>query len=172
MEEKNMNKLKRFFTKPMAIAASFALCLCLTGITAFAATGKIGGFFKDITRWDGAVIGSSYEQATDEVEVTVNNAEGELIVELTLLNADVVPYREFEMFGIDQYKIVDRKGTVVAENALATMSLIENGKVSIRIPLDNIASGEYTLIVSKLVGSSKADQPLLLSGIWKCDFTY
>ena len=76
------------------------------------------------------------------------------------------------MFGIYQYEIVDQNGIVVAENELANMALIKDGKVTIHIPFDSVASGEYTLIVSKLVGSSKADQPLLLSGMWNCEFTY
>lgn len=45
------------------------LCLCLTGVTALAATGKLQGFFSDITGWNGAVVGTSYEQATKELEV-------------------------------------------------------------------------------------------------------
>ena len=62
MEEETMRKNKRttFFRKPMVAVASLALCICLTGISAMAATGKLQGFFKDITRWDGAVVGTSY----------------------------------------------------------------------------------------------------------------
>ena len=52
MEKKRMNKM---FKRPMVVAASFALCVCLTGVTALAATGKLEGFFKDVKRWDGAV---------------------------------------------------------------------------------------------------------------------
>ena len=71
MEEEMMRKDKRttFFRKPIVAVASLALCICLTGISAMAATGKLQGFFKDITRWDGAVVDTSYEQATNEVEV-------------------------------------------------------------------------------------------------------
>lgn len=49
-EEQTMHKntTKKFIKKPMAVAASFVLCLCLTGVTALAATGKLQGFFKDI----------------------------------------------------------------------------------------------------------------------------
>ena len=37
-------------------------------------------------------------------------------------------------------------------------------------PLENISDGEYTLIVSELVGSAKAEQPLGLTGNWECSF--
>ena len=38
-------KTNRFFKKPLATAAAIALCLCIGGVTAIAATGK--GYFKD-----------------------------------------------------------------------------------------------------------------------------
>ena len=67
-EKKRMNKM---FKKPMVAVASFAVCVCLMGVTALAATGKLEGYFRDIKRWDGAVIGTAYEQATDEVELNI-----------------------------------------------------------------------------------------------------
>ena len=56
--EKRMRKDKEnaFFGKPAATAAAVALCICLTGMTAAAATGKLQGLFKDIIRWDGAIV--------------------------------------------------------------------------------------------------------------------
>ena len=50
------------------------------------------------------------------------------------------------------------------------MSAIANNKVLVNIPLDDVGNGEYTLIVSELVGSAKADQPLGLTGSWECSF--
>ena len=55
------------------------------------------------------------------------------------------------------------KETVNYEKEVETSTVIEN------IP-ENISDGEYTLIVSELVGSSKADQPLGLTGTWECSF--
>lgn len=151
-------------------AAALIICLCLSGITVLAATGKLKGFFKDIKRWDGAVVETSYEQATDEVKLSVIGVTDRLTVEITMLNPGTVPCASFELFGIHKYQIIDGSGNIVAENEAVGMSPIETGKVSVSIPLDNIPDGEYTLIVSKLIGSAKADQPLVLTGTWECKF--
>lgn len=166
-EKKKMNKM---FKKPMVAVASFALCVCLMGVTALAATGKLEGYFRDIKRWDGAVIGTAYEQATDEVEVNIIEVSDKLVVEITMVKPKEAPYSFFEMFGIKKYKIVDTNGNVIVENENLEMSAIANNKVLVNVPLDGVANGEYTLIVSELVGSSKAEQPLGLSGTWECSF--
>ena len=166
-EKKSMNKM---FKKPMVAVASFALCVCLMGVTALAATGKLEGYFRDIKRWDGAVIGTAYEQATDEVEVNIIEVSDKLVVEITMVKPKEAPYSFFEMFGIKKYKIVDTNGNVIVENENLEMSAIANNKVLVNVPLDGVANGEYRLIVSELVGSSKAEQPLGLTGTWECSF--
>ena len=169
-EEKKMNTVKQFFRKPMVVAAAFALCFCLTGVTALAATGRLEGYFKDVKRWDGAVIGTTYEQATGEVEVKILEVTDELVVEVAMLQPETAPYCCFESFGINNYKIMDKNGTVVAKNEPLELSTITDSKVRIDISLNNIAAGEYTLVINELVGSKKADQPLVLSGTWECEF--
>ena len=166
-EKKSMNKM---FKKPMVAVASFALCVCLMGVTALAATGKLEGYFRDIKRWDGAVVGTAYEQATDEVELNIVEVSDKLVVEITMVKSKEAPYSFFEMFGIKKYKIVDRNGNVIVENENLEMSAIANNKVLVNVPLDDVGNGEYTLIVSELVGGSKADQPLGLAGTWECSF--
>lgn len=168
-EKKRMNKM---FKRPMVAAASFALCVCLTGVTALAATGKLEGFFRDIKRWNGAVVGTSYEQATDEIDMKVVNITDELSVEVTMLEPNTAPYSFLEMFGINEYKIVDENGNTVMENEVIEMSVMENDNVTLKIPLNTISEGKYTLVVSELIGSAKADQPLVISGIWECEFSF
>ena len=172
MEEKTMRKntTKNFFKRPMAVAASLALSFGLMGVTALAATGKLEGFFKDIIRWDGAVTGTSYEQATDEVELSVMNVSDELEIKVAMVNPVVVPYSVFELFGVESYQIVDVAGNVIIEGEPTEMVEVVDGKVNISISLDDISSGKYKLIVRQLVGSAKADQPIVLSGAWECEF--
>ena len=81
MEEHNMNNRKNnsFFKKPVAVFAVLAVCLSLS-VTALAAAGTLKGFFRDITNWRGAVVGTSYEQATDEIVVNVTANGEELTV--------------------------------------------------------------------------------------------
>lgn len=172
MEEKTMRKntSKKFLGRPVVAVASLVLCLCLTGVTALAATGKLQGFFKDITDWKGAVTGTAYEQATDEVELSVALVADELAVAVTMLKPEEAPYSSFETFGIESYKIVDLAGSVIAEGEATALAEVVDGKVNVNISLDNISSGEYKLIVNKMVGSAKADQPLVISGTWECEF--
>ena len=172
MEEKRVskNKVYRFSKKSMAAVGALAICVCVTSVTALAATGKLQGFFKDVLRWDGAVIGTTYEQATEEVELEIIEAADDLVVELFMVNPKNVPYSTFEMFGVERYKIVDMSGKTVAESKEAVMEEIIEGKVVIHIPLTDVTEGKYKLVVSEMTGSSKADQPLVLSGNWEAAF--
>ena len=165
-EKKSMKTIKR----PMVAVASFAICVCLTGVSALAAIGKLEGFFRDIKRWDGAVVGTSYEQATDEVELNIVEVSDKLVVEITMVNSNTAPYSFFEILGIKDYRIVDANDNVIVENKNLEMSVISGDKIYINVPLENVDDGEYTLMVNELVGSAKADQPLVLTGTWECDF--
>ncbi len=178
MEENNMSKMKRIsknngstsFKKYM-VAASLVLCVCLTGVTTLAATGNLQGFFKDITRWDGAVVSTSYEQATDEIDVSVIAASDELIVTINMINPTTAPYSSFDTFGIESYEIVDLEGTVVVEGNTTEMSEILDDKSIISIPFETLSNGSYKLVITEFVGNAKADQPLIISGNWEYEFT-
>ena len=172
MEEKEMRKNtpKKFFIRPVAAAACLALCICLTGVTALAATGKLQGFFKDITRWDGAVVGTSYEAAADEVELRVKAVSKELVLEWTMADPNTAPYSTFELLGVKNYKIVDLDGNVVVEGEMEEKARVADGRATTVISLENIPSGAYKLVVDELEGSAKADQPLVISGSWECEF--
>ena len=167
-----MRKDKRttFFRKPIVAVASLALCICLTGISAMAATGKLQGFFKDITRWDGAVVGTSYEQATEEVEVKAAETAVGLAVEVTFLDPDKAPYMFFEQMGIHAANIVDMDGKVIVKDLTSEPVDVQDGKVNIQISLENMVAGNYTLQIRELVGSKKAEQPLVVYGVWECEF--
>lgn len=172
MEEENMKKSrKNIFQKPMVAVAALALCLCVTGVSALAATGKLEGFFKDITRWDGAVTGTTYEQATDEVEIVIGDVTDSLEVNLTFLKAKQPPYSEFETLGINNYQILDKTGKAMIKGAETAAVAINNGQVQLSVFLEEVPAGEYKLVVTELVGGSKADQPLVVKGTWECGFT-
>ena len=168
MEEKKMSKVNK--RTPMAAAASFVVCLVLTGVTALAATGKLGGFFKDIVRWDGAVTGTTYDQATDEVELRITEVADALTIEMTLLQPNAAPYSAFDVVGIGEYKVMDTNGKTVLKGEATDSAEIAEGKVTVQIPLEHISGGKYKLVVTEMIGSKKADQPLVMSGNWECDF--
>lgn len=168
MEEYAIRKYKKFWSKrliPLVSALSVFLCFAIVGTAAVKT-----GFFKDAIRWDGAVVGTTYEQASEEIEVTAIVDEKELVVLATMLSPDKPPYSILEEFGISSYQIIDMSGNMVIQDAGTQLSRISNGQAEIEISLDGIESGNYKLIINKYVGSAKADQPLEISGVWECEF--
>lgn len=173
MENQNMktNKIVNFLRRPAAMAASLALFLCVSATAVLGSTGVLQGFFGDIFGANGAVVGTSYSQATDEVALTVTNGIDEMTVELEVVYPGQVPYREMELLGIGDYAIADLKGNVILEGTAAKMAPVVNGKAFVDIAIGDLPEGDYKLIVSGLTGSKKADQPLVLKGSWECEFT-
>ena len=169
-KQKTRKSSGRKWTRIATVAAAVTLCLGLGGITVMAASGKLDGFFADVTRWDGAVVGTTYEQATEEIAVSAVVSGDSLIVDAILLKAGEAPYAYVEGFGVQKYQIVDAKGDVVAEGTSSEADEITDGKVSVEIPLDELESGSYTLIITEFVGTAKAEQDLPMKGYWECEF--
>ena len=172
MEEHTMNNRKNnsFFRKPAAVFAALAVCLSLS-VTALAATGVLQGFFRDITNHSGAIVGTSYEQATDEIDMDVTVDGDELTVLATFVDPNKFPYRESQLLGIADYRIMDAEGNVVQEGATDKFTPVANGQASIVLELNELATGSYKLIVTAFVSEKKADQPLNISGTWECEFS-
>lgn len=173
MEEREMNKksTERKMRKPMAVAVSLAVCGCITGVTALAATGHLQGFFKDKTRLDGAVVGTTYEQATDEINVSVTSSKAGITVTAEFLNPKAAPYGFISEFGITDYTISDTEGNVLIKDGKTAMTAISEGKSEFVIPTDNLEKGDYKLEISQFTGGAKAEQPLPINGHWLCGFT-
>lgn len=163
------NKNNTFFRKPAAVFVAVALCLSLS-VTALAAKGVLQGFFQDITDYRGAVVGTSYEHAADEIAMNVTVNGDELTVLATFADPQMVPYVYAERLGIAAYSIVDTNGKVVKEGAAESIAVV-NGQAAVSIQLDGIDSGSYKLIVTAFVSEKKADQPLNINGNWECAFT-
>ena len=162
-------KTNSWFRKPAAAVAVMAICLCCT---LGAAAAGASGYFEDVFGRNGAVVGTRYEQATDEIAVNVVPGENEVFVEAVFRKPEAFPYRELETLGIDTYRIVDMEGNVVMEGEQTEMLPIVNGEVKFQIPLEDLPGGEYKLVVDAFVGDKKAEQPLPISGIWACEFTF
>lgn len=140
-------------------------------MTALATTGVLQGFFRDITDFSGAIVGTSYEQATDEIDMDVTTNGNELTVLATFVDPDKFPYREAELLGVAKYQILDADGKVIMEGATDKSSPLLNGQAAIVIELNDIEAGSYKLVVNAFVSEKKADQPLNINGIWECEFT-
>ena len=156
--------------KPVAVCAVMVVCLALS-VTALAATGALQGFFKDITDFRGAVIGTSYEQATDEIGVTAVLKDNTLTVLAAFENPQEAPYSEMEEMDISHYQIIDSEGNVVKEGETKQQAPVVDGQAAIDIALEDMEYGNYKLLVTALVAAKKADQPLNISGVWECLFT-
>lgn len=164
-------KSNTFLRRTVTIAASLVLCLCITGITALAASGQLKGFFKDIKNWKGAVTGTAYEQATDELEVTILDSTEELTISVTMVNPKVAPYFTIQELGVENYEILDAAGKVVMKGELTAMATVVEGQATILVPAKEVGAGTYKLVIHSFVGGAKADQPLPISGTWECEFT-
>lgn len=164
-------KLKKTFKKPAAFAAALAACLCLS-VTALAISGTLGGFFEDITNWNGAITGQVYRQATEEIKVNVSVNDNQLVVNTEFVNADKAPYFTFEEFGINSYEIIDADGKTIISDTASDFTAVNNGCSEIYIDISSLEHGNYSLQIHSFVGSSKAEQPLVIYGEWNCNFDY
>ena len=134
-----------------------------------ATTGE--GFFKDKTNWNGAITGQTYENATDEIQVYASVEEDVLTVTVDMVKYDIAPYSEIEVLELKSYQIFDEAGNVVLENAVPENIIMENNQVKFQILAENLAEGDYKLVLDVLSGNKKADQDLLINGAWECEFT-
>ena len=171
MEEHTMNNCKStsLFRKPAVVLAALAVCLSLS-VTALADTGVLRGYFRDITHFSGAIVGTSYEQATDEIHMDVTVSGDELTVLAAFAAPHKFPYRETELLGIAEYRILDAEGKVVQEGATDRSCPVVNGQAAVVIGLKGLESGSYKLMVTAFVSEKKADQPLKIHGSWECAF--
>ena len=163
------NQKTTIFRKPAAALAALAILLSLA-VTAVAAPGILKGQFRDIKDWRGAVVGTAYDQATDEIAVHVAVNGNTLTVHAVFADPQMAPYVYAEQLGIAQYRIESEKGKTVQKGSAESVETV-NGTAAITIPLDDLESGSYNLIVTAFAAEEKADQPLNIYGNWECTFT-
>lgn len=169
-----INKISISFRDFTVAFTAILICLSLAacGLSENPATipNSTEGYFRDITNIWGAVVGTSYEQATDEIAMSVTVNGNELTVLATFFFPQEFPYREAEKLGIAAYSIVDANGKAIKEGVAESTEVV-NGQAAVSIKLGDIDSGSYKLIVTAFVSEKKADQPLNINGNWECIFT-
>ena len=169
-EEFSLHKPIKFKQKRiMYIAAVVALCLCVS--IAAAASGQ-SGFFQDIKKWNGAVVGQEYVDATNEIEISADVVNDELIVSTKILNPDSIPYCELDTLEFTEYEIIDENGNVIMRREGSGSYVINDGNIIMTFPLETMEEGEYKLLVESFTGEAKADQPLIIKGNWEADFDF
>ena len=165
--EIRLRKRRKAFAVPVAAAAAVVL---LIGGAATAAVQN--GYFQNVKRWDGAVVGTQYQQAGGEIQVSADVAGDELTLHAVFLKPDDFPYRAIDEFGLGSYQIADISGKTIIESDEAFFTEIIAGQAEWAIPLEKLDKGTYKLIITSFQGAAKADQPLEISGYWECEFVY
>lgn len=167
-EENASMKTKPIARKSMAVFAAAVICVMLS-VAALAASETVKGYFRDITNLWGAVVGTSYEQATDEITVSAKVEGDRLVVTASFADPGAVPYVYSEQLGIGAYEIVDASGNILKEGTVKAEAVV-NGQTRLAIPLDGIGIGSHKLVITEFVSEKKADQPLSMHGNWEMEF--
>ena len=180
MEVHTMSKPKITMKRNLAIAAVLALCIITVTMTPLA--NSIKGFFSDIVRFDGAITGTKYENATNDIKVDVlelTSENGNVIIplDLTFENPTEAPFPDIQEVAVSEYKIFDSNNKEIIKTKLSAedgdKGTVSDGKVLVNLSLNDskLKSGEeYTIVIDKMYGLSKADAPLHITGTWKCSF--
>ena len=183
MEVHNMNKPKGRITTKRTLAIASVLMLCIVTVTMTPLANSIKGFFSDIVRFDGAITGTMYENATSEIKVDVlelTSEKGNVIIslDLTFENPTEAPFPYIQEVAVSEYKILDKNNKEVIKTKVSAedgnKGTVSKDKVVVNLSLNDakLKSGEeYTIVIDKMYGLSKADAPLHITGTWKCHFT-
>ncbi len=157
-----------------------SICFCTPSIAA-----SVEGFYKDIVRWwDGAVVGTQYESATQEIQIKASSAvieDGKLVIPLTITflemgNKEPYIYLVDGEVALGDYQIVDGSGTEIysAHGQQETVGVLKDGKTVFMQPagIETLSKGtKYILVIESIYGLQKAEQPLKMKGYWECEFT-
>ena len=180
MEVHTMSKPNITMKRTLAIAAVLALCIITVTMTPLA--NSIRGFFSDIVRFDGAITGTQYENATNDIKVDVlelTSEKGNLIIplDLTFENPTEAPFHYIQEVAVSEYRILDSSNKEIIKTKLAAedgdKGTVSAGKVLVNLSMNDamLKSGEeYTIVIEKMYGLSKADAPLHITGRWECKF--
>ena len=180
MEVHTMSKPKITMKRTLAIAAVLALCIITVTMTPLA--NSIKGFFSDIVRFDGAITGTKYENATNDIkidvsELTTDNGNIIISLDLTFENPTEAPFPYIQEVAVSEYKILDSNNKEVIKTKVSAedgdKGTVNDGKVLVNLSMNDakLKSGEeYTIVIEKMYGLSKADAPLHITGRWECKF--
>ena len=172
-EQKGHITMLKSHKKAVAAVAALVLTVGILGGGAVFAD-SIRGFFSDVTRFDGAVVGTEYHNATEEIAVTASADDHSIIVNAQFLYPKDAPYAFISEISLEKITLTDGSGSILMQFEESSATSISNGEAQVSIPLDGRtldANEEYILYFDTVVGHAKAEQPLPMSGNWRCSFT-
>jgi|GEM_PF-1326234 len=111
-EIKGENKMNKYIKRVAGLAVVLVLSIGLIAVNNSTLANSIKGFFKDITNWNGAITGTEYIQATEEIDIKVSNSIVEsnkvlLPIEVTLKNINEALFNVIEALTIGKFKITN-----------------------------------------------------------------
>ncbi len=173
-------KSKRITKRMIAVAAVLTLCVVTVSVTPLA--NGVKGYFKDIIRFDGAITGTKYENATGDIQINVlegtsQNGNSSIPLELTFVNPTEAPFPYIQELAMGEYEILDSTNKKIARVKLSPeegdRGMVHGGKAAVQLPINEaeLRKGEeYTIVIEKMYGLSKGDGPLHITGNWQCKF--
>ena len=182
MEVYAMSKPKSRITMKRTVAIAAVLALCIITVTMTPLANSIRGFFSDIIRFDGAITGTQYENATKDIKIDVlelTSENGNIIIPLniTFENPNEAPFAYIQEIAVADYMVLDETtGEILKLECYPEYSgkgTIKDGKAVVNLSIDDakLKSGEeYTIVIEKMYGLAKADAPLHITGLWECKF--
>lgn len=172
-EEKNMNKLKNVtWLKRLATTAAILAVCAVTVVSASALT----GYFKDVKNFSGAIVGTEYINATNDIQMNVLETNAEYItLDINFVNPSEAPFAFIQKLAVTEYIVLDQNNNEVfsvnydVENS--STAIREADGALIKLPTKHLNNEEtYTLKINTIYGLAKAEQPLKITGDWKCEF--
>lgn len=175
VEGKNMSKPKNIIWLKRASTVAAVVTICAVTVVS---AGAIKGMFKDVKRWDGAVVGTEYVNATKDIEMNISETKDDYFsLDINFENPNEAPFSFIQEVAITDYKILNNNDKEVlevnstVENGIK--GIVENGRILVKLPTnDKLTSNQdYKIVINTVYGLAKAEQPLKITGTWECEFT-
>lgn len=122
--------MKRLWQGIGGVIAASALVFALMMAVEPGLASSVKGYFKDIVNGRGAVTGTEYRQATDEIKVELGepdmNAENAVVpLTVTILHGTSVPYREIEVVSLGEFTIVGSSGEMLDDKEVTVQAITD-----------------------------------------------
>ena len=180
-QKEHKKKNFRKYYQGLAAAAVMGIVIIFASDASLATS--IKGFFANLTNWNGAIIGTTYENATDEIVVTAENIENEeYLLTVSFNNKDKVPFSITELLEMGEYQFFNDGKKINIESAFVndvidTGNLIIDDKELLFHTNENnykkvmIINGEVDeLVIKSFFIHSAGDAPLEVKGEWRILF--
>ena len=164
IKEFSERRVSRRMKPKFAAAVAVPLMLAIAGTGAYAVSK--GGYFRDETNLFGTVTGSVYENANEEINVSLVYEPETITVKVVFSDPNAFPYREFETISLNEFSVIDQTDGSEVNCGEIVPAMINSGQAEIKIPVGKLKSGSYSVTVSSFLGEKKADQPLEVKGHW------